>query len=244
MNKNQKGFHLWIVPLIIVVLGVIGGTAYYVGKKSNEKKDDSATTVITKSEVKESSESVELKEYKLDNEGLRFSYNPKITKVESKESKYYADSDIYIETLNIVTGDSTVTITAGIDGIGGGAGCVNQDRDKCVVVDTKAGKFLGSPITYRLIKADTAQNCGSGNLPSCQTVPLTTSYLIDTSNSTEEYYPCCGMINANAKNVGKKAGVSGALLINIQPKDSIENANLFKNSDVLESFKIIESMKY
>ena len=264
---KQRGFTLVMGLIIVLVLLVVGAASFSVIKRNKTNNDISTTpdTIMPEPEQSVSEQNNQnspdsqtstqqvanggiitrrgtVNDFTLKNEGLTFTYNPKISTLTPKDTS--VGNDLYVEYVNIKTGAVKLSITAGIDGIGGSAQCPNFDRDTCKVLTTKQSTFLKDPLTYRLVKTDTVQNCGSDGSPNCDVVPLTTGYIIDTSTSTDFYGPCCGTITTKARNTGKAAKVTGSLLVSIDPDKQIENADLFKNSDFLETIKIIESMRY
>jgi len=241
MKTNQKGFSVVEVILVVVIVGLLGVVGWLVYDRQQDKTADSQTTKQTATTSTSEEKKVEFKKYTIENEGLSFSYNPEITTVTAKKPD--VDNN-YLERVSVVTGSVTLSITAGIDGIGGREECVNSGRDSCAVVATKKSTFLGDPIEYRLIKAVQATECGYDSVPSCDKVPLTTSYFLDTYEKNDMYGPCCGTINAEARNTGQKSKNKAALLITIDPAKEIQNKDLLSNKDLLATLAIIESMQY
>lgn len=247
MKKNQGGFSALHIVLVLVVVGIIGFAGWKVwdSSKKEEPKKETTTNTTTKTDEKKEeaiSQQESLKIYTIENEGLTFQYNPKITTVTAEKPKQ--ENDLYLEDLDVKTGSVTLSIRAGIDGIGGSPQCIVGDRSKCEVIATKNSTFLGKTATYRLVKSVGSRDCGYEGVPSCDNAPLTTSFFLDTYSGTDEYGPCCGTISTKSKNTGKKAKVTGSLLLSIKPKDTIANKDLLLNKDILETIRIIESMHY
>ncbi len=239
LKLNQKGFGAVEVLLIFLTIGVIGFGGYYVYSHSKNSSNNNSTTLSTPGP---SSITTQLKTYRITNEGLSFSYNPKTTTITTQKPNN--ENDLYVEYVKAKTGLVTLSITAGISGIGGGPSCTSDERGTCVVVDTLKSTFLNKPITYRLIKANQVQQCGYAGVPSCSVAPLVTSFLLDTYDKTDVYGPCCGTIDAKARNTGQKAKYAGDLLVTIEPAMQIQNKELLTNKDFLDTIKIIESIHY
>lgn len=248
--NNQSGIaHLALIIVILLVVA-ISGVGWYVWNK-NSNKDSSitpSTVSVAQPEPTDPTPTNQQKEYTIENEGLTFSYNPKITTVTTKKPRI--GNGLYVEDVEVKTGSVTLLITAGIDGIGGGAQCIVGDNSlgnkstTCDVISTKKSTFLNKPVTYRLIKAKQAEECGYDGVPACSVAPLVTSYFLDTGTDTESFGSCCGTVSVKSKNTGKKAKVTGTLLVSIDPAKKIQNKDLLTNTDLLETIKIIESMKY
>ena len=247
MKGNRKRFGLVGILLAVIVIGLVIALVWiYIAKQQAEEAVNMANEQQTAQKNKEPNpeENKKLDSHTINNEGLTFEYNPQLSTVVESPAVESELNGTYLVYTMITTGDVVLKITAGISGIGGLPTCQVDGRETCEVIDTKASTYLGDPITYRLVKANLVTNCGSpGSLP-CDTVPLTTSYIIDTSTSTEYFGSCCGTISSNAKNLEKKAKNAGSLLINIQPADEISNESLFTNPDFLKTIKIIETMRY
>jgi len=242
MKNNQKGFSAVELLIIIVVVALLGGMGWLVWNRNKSEKKAQTEQSATSAQTNTSEEET-LKDYTLPNEGLTLSYNSKTSTVEPGETDQ--TEDLYIEKVKVKTGAVTLSITSGIDGIGGGPQCTPDENGKgCEVLVTQKSSFLAKPITYRLVKGEVLTDCGSAGKPACADAPLKTIFFLDTATSTDEYGPCCGTINATAKNTGKKAKVAGALLLNIETEDSIENKDMLTNKDLLATIKIIESMHY
>ena len=84
---NIKGFTHLEVLLVIVVIALIGGAAFYVWKE-NDKKKDTPTSQATKDSSAKTSQTTEqgLKEYKNTEHGFSFQY-PQDWKVTEKLEK-------------------------------------------------------------------------------------------------------------------------------------------------------------
>lgn len=247
MRMNQKGFSAVILLLSIVALGLAafdGWLVYDKYIKEDTSTNKSAKETGAKQDEKVTSETEVRKEFKLENEGLSFSYNPKLTTFKTDDTDDTSLGGPFTERVIIQTGSVKLTVSANVDGIGGGPGCMNEGRESCAVVDTKRSIFLGEITTYRLVKTNRVASCGYSGVPNCDVAPLEEGYIIDTSDSTEEFGGCCGTIIKDSKNTGRKSPITGALLISIEPSVSIFNQDLFQNTDFLETIKIIESMRY
>lgn len=244
IRDNQKGFTLIEGLLVVVALVLVVGAGVYVMNHHKSANSDTATNTPSSKSKPTAEASVQAKPgaYTLGNEGLSFSYDPETTTVTTQNPSQ--QNGLYIEKVKVVTGLVTLSITAGISGIGGSPSCIPDGRATCDVVGTLKSTFLGNPITYRLVKTNQVGNCGYAGVPSCDQAPLATSFLVDTSDSTEAYGPCCGTVQADARNTGKKAQYAGDLLVTLQPDEQINNEKLLTNKDFLNTIKIIESMHY
>jgi len=242
MKKNQKGFSVVEVLIVVVIAGLLCGIGWLVwdrNKSDKKAQTEQSAVVSTPAAAKEDT----TKTYTIPNEALTFTYDSKTSTVTAGETN--DENDLYIERVKVKTGSATLSVTTGIDGIGGGPQCTPDEAGKgCEVLKTQKSSFLAKPITYRLVKGDVLTDCGSAGKPDCANAPLKTIYFLDTATSTDEYGPCCGMINATAKNTGKKAKVTGGLLVSIETEDAIENKDMLDNADIQATIKIIESMHY
>lgn len=246
MRKNEKGFGAVeiLVIIVVILLIVAAGWLFFDRQKTSNSEAVNNTQQEKTTEQQPSEKKDELKSYIIDNEGLMFDYNSKLSAVKQVSAEKSEDSGLYVVKTEVTTGAVVLLITTGISNIGGGPACTNDGRGTCKIVDTKTSTYLGKPVTYRLVEAKQVQNCGYAGVPLCDQAPLTTSYLIDTSTSNEFAGPCCGTVSSEAKNLGKKAEYAGKVLVNIVPSQAVASANLFKNSDLLETIKIIETLRY
>jgi hypothetical protein len=253
--KNLQKSALYKLILIVLMLSASGFVGWYT---LLNKTENTTTESTDKSQVEpgknqeaipENEENpatdtiVKLETYKVENEGLKFSYNPVSSSVLGEAPN--TEEGLYEVVTKVSTGAVVLNIDAGISGIGGYMPCENIDRGSCEVIDTVEGTYLGEKVKYILVKASLPDDCGYSGKPDCNVAPLVTSYYIDTYESSEAPYgSCCGTLSSNARNLGNKAEIAGRVLITIQPDKSIQNEDMLKNKDMLETFKIIESISY
>lgn len=238
---NNQGFgavEILLTIVVIAILGFVGYRAYqvYTDKTSNDKELSSRST------RKENQD--QLKTYTIDNEELIFDYNPNISAVKQLSAEESKATGTYTVETEVTTGAVDLLVTTGVSNIGGTVLCGAGNRDICKVVDTKASTYLGKPITYRLVEAKLLEDCGYAGVPSCNKVPLATSYIIDDFDVDKPTAGGLATIVSDGRNLGKKAKDAGLVLVDIRPSKKINNANLFKNPDFLETVKIIETMRY
>jgi len=236
--SNQKGFSAIEGLLIVIAVIGFGGWLVWSRNDSQEISSNQAVRQIEDDTKEDIAEDVErVKTYILENEGLSFEYDSEYSSVETFEPEQGFET--YNERVRVLSGSVTLSILAGIDGIGGSPQCVNGDGDACEVIDTMKGTFLGNPVTYRLIKAAYQAVCETE-----QQVQCGVSFLIDSSVSNEVFGACCGTLSAEGRNLGMKGQYAGSVLVSIIPDESIADEKMFDHPDILETTRIIESIDY
>ena len=248
-SKKDKGFGAAGLVLVLLVIGLLVTTGWLFYSKHKDSGD--AINNTSANSAKQSNDSAvkdeSPKTYTLDNEGLKFDYNPAVSKLAEIPGTVNENSKSYEVGANVTTGAIMLSVRTGVDGRGGNPVCMKEDSySTCKVIDTKPSTFLGNPITYRLIEAKVPDSCGYSGVPSCDDAPKKTLFILDTYKSDDYFGVCCNTIDVSAKNLGKKAETAGNLMIDIKRTDGKFdfNESLFKGSDMLTTIKIIESMRY
>lgn len=243
MKKDQKGFSIVEILLIVVALSLLGFIGFWVWQKNHQKDTNSSNQSQLNSNLNNQQKQTSLKSHTIENEELSFSYDPDKSVIKTSDPDRAEGS--YMIRTEVKTGSSTLFITSGaVGGFGGGPFCGEAEKDICKIVDTLNSKFLGKPVTYRLIKAQQPLNC-EGNASSCDSAKFTTSYAIDSVSGTGgPFGPCCSLFSAKAKNIGGKATDPGMIMVSMENEKNIQNNVMLKNKDILENIKIIESLQY
>ena len=242
-SQTQRG-SAHVVTIIILVAALVGALGWIFWQNFIDDSTASTQQTSQSSSEQKPTKDEKLESYTIDNEGLTFDYNAEQSVVKSTPGQRNEDAGIYVVRTKVTTGDAELSIISGIDGIGMASVCIPGGTEKCKVVDSKTGTYLGKPITYRLIETKQTGECGYSGAPSCDKAPQITLYLIDVSKDNEPFRSCCSPITSKSKNLEGKAKVAGSTLVSIVPSKAITNSSLLENADVLKTIKIIESMRY